>query len=36
VALSLIVILSLVTIGQRVRHVRRLTRPTERPTDRTT
>jgi CDP-diacylglycerol--glycerol-3-phosphate 3-phosphatidyltransferase len=32
VALSLIVILSLVTIGQRVRHVRRLTRPTERPT----
>lgn len=37
VALSLIVIFSLVTIGQRVRHVRRLTRPTghssERPTD---
>jgi phosphatidylglycerophosphate synthase len=31
VALSLIVVLSLVTIGQRVRHVRRLTRPTERP-----
>lgn len=31
VGLSLIVILSLVTIGQRVRHVRRLTRPNEPP-----
>jgi CDP-diacylglycerol--glycerol-3-phosphate 3-phosphatidyltransferase len=31
VALSLIVILSLVTIGQRVRHVRRLTRSSEPP-----
>ena len=36
VALSLIVVLSLVTIGQRVRHVRRLTRPTDQPTERPT
>jgi phosphatidylglycerophosphate synthase len=36
VALSLIFILSLVTIGQRVRHVRRLTRPTGHPNERRT
>ena len=36
VALSLVVILSLVTIGQRVRHVRRLTRPTGHPSERPT
>lgn len=36
VALSLIAILSLVTIGQRVRHVRRLTRSSDQPNDRAT